>query len=137
MDAPAVYGAFALGFVLWGAGVALGSGALEALVYDELDRAGAAGLYARVMGRAPGDRHLRDHVRHGPGRSGVRLGRLRRGGRGGCCSPASTAAAVATRFPEHRTPSGDGERWSATCAPDSPTPAPTGPCAARCSSYRP
>ncbi|MER6596177.1 MFS transporter, partial [Micromonospora purpureochromogenes] len=46
------YPAFALGFVLWGAGGALGSGALEALVFTELDRLGAAGRYARTMGRA-------------------------------------------------------------------------------------
>lgn len=46
------YWAFAAGFVLWGARGALGSGALEALVYEELDRAGAADRYARTMGRA-------------------------------------------------------------------------------------
>jgi MFS family permease len=46
------YWAFAAGFVLWGVHGALQSGALEALVYEELDRAGAAGGYARVMGRA-------------------------------------------------------------------------------------
>ncbi|MFF3442049.1 MFS transporter [Streptosporangium sp. NPDC002721] len=46
------YWAFAAGFVLWGAGGALQSGALEALVYTELDRLGAAGRYAAVMGRA-------------------------------------------------------------------------------------
>jgi MFS family permease len=46
------YPAFALGFVLWGASGALQSGALEALVYEELDRAGAAGRYAALMGRA-------------------------------------------------------------------------------------
>ncbi|MEV5410638.1 MFS transporter [Thermopolyspora sp. NPDC052614] len=46
------YPAFAAGFVLWGIGGALVSGSLEALVYEELDRAGAAGSYARVMGRA-------------------------------------------------------------------------------------
>ncbi|GHH46515.1 MFS family permease [Streptomyces umbrinus] len=46
------YWAFALGFVLWGAKGALGSGALEALVYEELDRLGAADRYAAVMGRA-------------------------------------------------------------------------------------
>ncbi|MCB5181979.1 MFS transporter [Streptomyces antimicrobicus] len=45
------YGSFAVGFVLWGAKGALGSGALEALVYDELDRLGAADRYARTMGR--------------------------------------------------------------------------------------
>ncbi len=46
------YWAFALGFVLWGAKGALGSGALEALVYEELDRLGAAARYGAVMGRA-------------------------------------------------------------------------------------
>ncbi|MER5177736.1 MFS transporter [Streptomyces sp. NPDC002896] len=46
------YWAFALGFMLWGAKGALSSGALEALVYEELDRLGAADRYARVMGRA-------------------------------------------------------------------------------------
>ncbi|WAU80911.1 MFS transporter [Streptomyces sp. Qhu-G9] len=46
------YWAFALGFVLWGAKGALGSGALEALVYEELDRLGAADRYGRIMGRA-------------------------------------------------------------------------------------
>ncbi|WP_328595147.1 MFS transporter [Actinomadura macrotermitis] len=47
-----VYPAFAAGFVLWGAGSSLRSGALQALVYEELARIGAAGSYARVMGRA-------------------------------------------------------------------------------------
>ncbi|MGW5878168.1 MFS transporter [Nocardiopsis terrae] len=46
------YWAFALGFVLWGAGGALSSGALEALVYTELAHRGAADRYARVMGVA-------------------------------------------------------------------------------------
>ena len=46
------YWVFALGFVLWGAKGALGSGALEALVYEELDRLGAAARYGAVMGRA-------------------------------------------------------------------------------------
>ncbi|MCX4619005.1 MFS transporter [Streptomyces albogriseolus] len=46
------YAAFAVGFVLWGIGGALTSGALEALVYDELERSGAADRYARVLGRA-------------------------------------------------------------------------------------
>ncbi|WP_047869535.1 MFS transporter [Nocardiopsis sp. RV163] len=44
------YWAFALGFVLWGAGGALSSGSLEALVYTELTRRGASDRYARVMG---------------------------------------------------------------------------------------
>ncbi|MEU3168655.1 MFS transporter [Streptosporangium sp. NPDC006930] len=46
------YWVFAAGFVLWGASGALQSGALEALVYTELDRLGAAVRYAAVMGRA-------------------------------------------------------------------------------------
>ncbi|MEQ8143389.1 MFS transporter [Streptomyces sp. OP7] len=46
------YAAFAAGFVLWGIGGALCSGALEALVYDELERGGASDRYARVLGRA-------------------------------------------------------------------------------------
>ncbi|WP_433701577.1 MFS transporter [Nocardiopsis sp. CA-288880] len=44
------YWAFALGFVLWGAGGALSSGAFEALVYTELGHRGAADRYARIMG---------------------------------------------------------------------------------------
>ncbi|MEU8615053.1 MFS transporter, partial [Actinoplanes sp. NPDC048791] len=46
------YPAFAVGFLLWGAGGALASGSLEALVYSELARLGAAHRYARTMGRA-------------------------------------------------------------------------------------
>jgi MFS family permease len=46
------YAAFAAGFVLWGAGSSLRSGTLQALVYEELARADAAGSYARYMGRS-------------------------------------------------------------------------------------
>ncbi|TDQ53311.1 MFS transporter [Actinorugispora endophytica] len=46
------YPAFALGFVLWGAGGALRSGTLQALVYEELARAGASDGYARLIGRS-------------------------------------------------------------------------------------
>jgi predicted MFS family arabinose efflux permease len=46
------YPAFAVGFVLWGAQGALQSGALEALVYEELERHDAADRYASVVGRA-------------------------------------------------------------------------------------
>ncbi|MEV5703992.1 MFS transporter [Actinoallomurus sp. NPDC052274] len=45
------YLSFALGFVLWGAGGALRSGALQALVYEELTRSGASNAYPRVIGR--------------------------------------------------------------------------------------
>jgi len=46
------YWAFAGGFVLWGAKGALVSGALEALVYEELDAAGKATGFALILGRA-------------------------------------------------------------------------------------
>lgn len=46
------YPAFAAGFILWGMQGALQSGALEALVYEELEQAGAASRYAQLMGRA-------------------------------------------------------------------------------------
>ncbi len=46
------FATFAVGFVLWGTGGALRSGAMEALVYEELDRLGAASRYVRLMGRA-------------------------------------------------------------------------------------
>jgi MFS family permease len=41
---------FALGFVFWGLGGSLASGAKEALLYDGLDAAGARDHYARVAG---------------------------------------------------------------------------------------
>ncbi|MBD8507581.1 MFS transporter [Hoyosella sp. G463] len=43
---------FLLGFILWGFGGTLSSGALEALVYTELEQHGTAGRYAAVMGLA-------------------------------------------------------------------------------------
>jgi MFS family permease len=42
---------FALGFLLWGLKSALASGALEALVYDELERIDATESYPTLMGR--------------------------------------------------------------------------------------
>ena len=42
---------FAAGFVLWGLGAAMASGAFEALLYDGLAAAGEADRYARVLGR--------------------------------------------------------------------------------------
>ncbi|MFG2064566.1 MFS transporter [Micromonospora sp. NPDC048871] len=95
------YPAFAFGFVLWGAGAALASGALEALVYDELDHLGLADRYARVIGRA-----------RTAGTLGVLASILLAGpvlGQGGypAVGLASVvaclaAAAVAVGFPEHR-----------------------------------
>ncbi|OHV45550.1 MFS transporter [Pseudofrankia sp. BMG5.36] len=49
--APSLW-SFAVGFVLLGAGVALRSGALQALVYAELDRLGATAAYPRLIGRS-------------------------------------------------------------------------------------
>src|SRR4051812_22098453 len=46
------YPAFAVGFVLWGAKSALVSGALEALVYEELAEDGAEDRFTQVWGRA-------------------------------------------------------------------------------------
>ena len=48
---PGFWG-FMAGFVCWGVKSALQSGTFEALVYDELDRRGAADQYAKVIGRA-------------------------------------------------------------------------------------
>ena len=45
------YGVFALGFLLWGLKSALTSGALEALVYEELQRVDATDRYATLTGR--------------------------------------------------------------------------------------
>jgi MFS family permease len=47
--APA-FGAFAIGFVIWGVGGALVSGASEALVHDALAEVGAESAFARVYG---------------------------------------------------------------------------------------
>jgi MFS family permease len=46
------YGAFALGFILWGAGSALISGTYEAFVYDELAARGTTSKYASLLGKA-------------------------------------------------------------------------------------
>ncbi|MGX1913043.1 MFS transporter [Streptomyces phaeochromogenes] len=98
------YWAFALGFVLWGAKGALGSGALEALVYEELDRLGAAGRYGAVMGRARAAGlvavmaaiPLTGPVYAFGGYPAVGLASV---------LACLLTAATATRFPEHREPS--------------------------------
>ncbi|MEU1052817.1 MFS transporter [Streptomyces sp. NPDC005876] len=101
------YPAFALGFVLWGAGGALGSGALEALVHDELDRLGAAGRYAAVMGRARAAGLVATMAAMGAaGPVFDRGGYLAVGA--ASVLVCLLAAGVATRFPEHREPSARG-----------------------------
>ncbi|MFI7546742.1 MFS transporter [Actinoplanes sp. NPDC049599] len=102
------YPAFAAGFLLWGAGGALSSGALEALVFSELDRLGAAGRYARVMGRARTAETIGVLV------STVLAGPVLAAGGYPAIGAASIlacllAAAVATTFPEHRGAAGAGD----------------------------
>ncbi|MGW5557771.1 MFS transporter [Micromonospora sp. NPDC003944] len=97
------YPAFALGFLLWGAAGALVSGALEALVWTELDRLGAVDRYARVLGRARTAGVLGVVV------SGVLAGPVLAVGGYLAVGAASVltcllATIVATRLPEHRTP---------------------------------
>ncbi|MEU7974371.1 MFS transporter [Micromonospora sp. NPDC049089] len=101
------YPAFAVGFLLWGAGGALVSGALEALVWTELDRLGAVDRYARVLGRARTAGVLGVVV------SGVLAGPVLAVGGYPVVGAASVlacllAAIVATRFPEHRAPAAVG-----------------------------
>jgi MFS family permease len=96
------YPAFAVGFLLWGAGGALASGSLEALVYSELARLGAAHRYARTMGRA------RTAETVGVLVATVLAGPVLAAGGYPAVGAASVlagilAALVATRFPEHRT----------------------------------
>ncbi|MFC8302038.1 MFS transporter [Micromonospora orduensis] len=106
------YPAFAVGFLLWGAGGALVSGALEALVWTELDRLDAADRYARVLGRARTAGVL------GVVLSGVLAGPVLAAGGYPVVGAASVlacllATTVAARFPEHRAvpaaPDDDGD----------------------------
>ncbi|NGO43896.1 MFS transporter [Streptomyces ureilyticus] len=107
------YGAFALGFVLWGAGEALGSGALEALVYDELDRLGSADRYARVMGRARAAGLLAVMAAMGLAGPVFAFGGYPAVGAVSVLA-CLLAAAMATRFPEHRKPAAGSDGWAAT-----------------------
>src|ERR687883_1973754 len=108
------YWAFAAGFVLWGAKGALVSGSLEALVFEELEAAGAAPDFAGLLGRA-----------HAAGVVAVLLATLLAapvfdmGGYGalGIASVAAgvVGAGVALLFPEHRgrVPDADEPRYLA------------------------
>jgi MFS family permease len=110
------YWAFAAGFVLWGARGAMGSGALEALVHDELERLGAADRYARIMGRAQAAGQvavMTAMVLAGPVFAAYGYPAV------GAASVLACllCAATATRFPEHRGPATavpDGEGWAAS-----------------------
>ncbi|KUL68909.1 MULTISPECIES: MFS transporter [unclassified Streptomyces] len=108
------YAAFAVGFVLWGAGGALGSGALEALVYDELDRRAAAGRYARVMGRARAARLLGTVASLGLAGPVLAWGGYPAVGAASVLACLVTAA-VATLFPERRErPAAGHSGWTGT-----------------------
>ncbi|CAL9397490.1 hypothetical protein SUDANB176_01388 [Streptomyces sp. enrichment culture] len=106
------YGAFAVGFVLWGAGGALGSGALEALVHDELERLDAADRYARVMGRARAAGLLAVMAAMGLAGPVLAWGGHTAVGAASVLVCLLTAAA-ATRFPEHRSPAAGHDGWTA------------------------
>ncbi|MFF8194426.1 MFS transporter [Streptomyces bobili] len=110
------YWAFAAGFVLWGARGALGSGALEALVYEELERLGAADRYARIMGRAQAAGQVA--VMTAMALAGPVFAAYGYPAVGAASVLACLlCAATATRFPEHRGPATavpDGEGWAAT-----------------------
>ncbi|MEV4496990.1 MFS transporter [Micromonospora arborensis] len=115
------YPSFAVGFLLWGAAGALVSGALEALVWTELDRLGAVGRYARVLGRARTAGVL------GVVFSGVLAGPVFAVGGYPLVGAASVLACLlatvaATRFREHRPPAADvpAERQPGTAAPADP-----------------
>lgn len=110
------YWAFAAGFVLWGVRGALGSGALEALVYEELERLGAADRYARIMGRAQAAGQvavMTAMALAGPVFAAYGYPAL------GAASVLACllCAATATRFPEHRGPATaapGGAGWAVT-----------------------
>lgn len=109
------YWAFALGFVLWGVRGALGSGALEALVYDELDRLGAADRYARVIGRAQAVGMVAVMAAMGLAGPVLDFGGYPAVGAASVLVCALTAV-VATRFPEHRKAVDPGEEPASTLA---------------------
>ncbi|WP_405874918.1 MFS transporter [Streptomyces sp. NBC_00005] len=108
------YWAFAVGFVLWGARGALGSGALEALVYEELERLGAAGRYAEVMGRARAAGHVAVMAALGLAGPVFAWGGYPAVGAASVLACLASAA-TATRFPEDRVVSkAGGDGWAAT-----------------------
>ncbi|MEU9825191.1 MFS transporter [Micromonospora chersina] len=115
------YPAFAAGFLLWGAGGALRSGALEALVWTELDRLGAAGRYARLTGRAKTAELLGVVAAMGLAAPVLALGGYPAVGAASVAA-CLAAAAVATRFPEHRAPQPAGPDRAGAAQPDSEEP---------------
>ncbi|MFS8203527.1 MFS transporter [Streptomyces sp. CWNU-52B] len=108
------YWAFALGFVLWGVKGALGSGSLEALVYEELDRLGAADRYAHVMGRTRAAGLVAVMASMAVAGPVFAFGGYPAVGLASVLACLLTAA-TATGFPEHREPAtaaGTGDGWA-------------------------
>ncbi|MGA5087965.1 MFS transporter [Streptomyces pseudogriseolus] len=106
------YAAFAAGFVLWGTGGALSSGALEALVYDEMERGGVSDRYARVLGRARAAGLVA--VMAAMGLAGPVLAWGGHAAVGAASVLVCALASVtASRFPEHRVAGGVREGWTA------------------------
>ena len=99
------YWVFALGFLLWGLKSALTSGALEALVYEELQRLDATEKYATLMGRGRWRVYWPRWL--GCGRGAGDRRRWFPSGRRGSVAVCLLASLVATLFPEHRIRSPD------------------------------
>ncbi|EST37243.1 hypothetical protein N566_14140 [Streptomycetaceae bacterium MP113-05] len=97
------YGSFAAGFVLWGAGSALRSGTLEALVYEELARCGAAASYARRIGRSRAVGTCAEVVATGAAAPVLASGGYRAVGVASVLACAAGVLAART-FPENRAP---------------------------------
>lgn len=96
------YPAFALGFILWGVQGALQSGALQALVYEELERVHAAARYAHLMGRATAIGTAASALAIGLAAPVFAFGGFTAIGAASVLA-CIAAAAVAAGLPEHRT----------------------------------
>jgi MFS family permease len=97
------YWVFAAGFVLWGAKGAAVSGALEALVFDELTGLGAGERYARLMGRARAAGAVAVLLATAAAAPLLAVGGYRLLGAASVLA-GLLGAAVAARFPDHRPP---------------------------------
>jgi MFS family permease len=102
------YWAFAVGFLLWGLKGALTSGAVEALVYEELDRVGQAGRYAGIMGRANAAGSVGVVLAMAVAAPVMAVGGYPAVGVASVVASLLTAA-VAAAFPEHAAPPSDAD----------------------------
>lgn len=109
------YWVFAFGFLLWGLKGALASGALEALVYEELERIGEEGRYATVMGRASAAGTVGVVSAMAVAAPALAVGGYPAVGVASAVASLLTAL-VATAFPEHRQARGDEEEHVAFTA---------------------